>query len=211
MVPVAFTNYFIASVGASAALIGLLFVAVTVAPERIFGQDRKARDLVLASSAFMALLDAFFISLVALIPGTNLGYVAVLMGGLALLNTLSLGRHLWVDRNHTPFTQVVTLLVGGIVIYVYEMGFGVALLRSDRDTQAVTGLTYLLLGSYGLGVARTWKLLGGEREAFLSLLGFVGVGADGPSTAPAEPHAGGGDAAPLPQRVKNQAPEDTRA
>jgi hypothetical protein len=155
----------------------------------------------------MALLDAFFISLVALVPGSNIGSVAVVVGCLALVNTLSLGRHLWEDQHHKPMAQGLILLVGGVAIYVYQIGLGVALLQNDRDMPAVRGLTYLLLGSYSLGVTRTWSLLGGDRETFLSLLGLVAVGADAHPDAPTEDHTRGGEAAPLPLPADHQAPE----
>ena len=35
-----------------------------------------------------------------------------------------------------------------------------------------TGQHQFLLGAYGLGVARTWMLLGGEHAGFLTLLGL---------------------------------------
>jgi len=195
VVPDTFTNYFIANVGASAALIGLLFVAVTVAPERIFGQEGTAKSRLLAGSAFVALLDAFFVSLVALIPGANIGYAALVMSMLALINTLSMGRHLWDDRRGTALAQGLALLASSVVIYVYQLNFAVDLLRQARDSGAVTGLAYLLPGTYALSIARTWTLLGAGHEGLLSLFGFVRaqggpapdtrVAGDIPSPAPA--------------------------
>jgi hypothetical protein len=201
VVPDSFITYFVVNVGASAALIGLLFVAVTVAPERIFGRDRTVKGLVLASSAFIALLDAFFVSMVAVIPKANIGSAVLVMGVLALLNTLSMARHLWVDRHHTPLTQGLLLLLGSLVIYSYEINFGVALLQNARDVQAVQGLAYLLLGVYAVGVARTWMLLGGQHEGLLSLLGFVEVGTGAAPLPQPDEQVRDGDAVPVPKGV----------
>jgi hypothetical protein len=41
MVPTDFANYFLASAGAGAALIGLLFVAISINTERTFGREAQ--------------------------------------------------------------------------------------------------------------------------------------------------------------------------
>src|SRR5436309_3446471 len=53
-----FETFFLASSGASAALIGLLFVAVSIAPEKVFGSDAEAVRQAQALSAFTALVNA---------------------------------------------------------------------------------------------------------------------------------------------------------
>ncbi|HET6869579.1 MAG TPA: hypothetical protein VFH80_26945 [Solirubrobacteraceae bacterium] len=59
-------NFFIASAGASAAILGLLVVAVSVV--NADDADPTTRELrtVLAGSAFVVLVDTFFVSIVAL-------------------------------------------------------------------------------------------------------------------------------------------------
>lgn len=73
MVPEAFHDYFIASTGAGAALVGLLFVAISIAPERTVMRSAPVERRAVALSAYTALLNAFFLSMVALLPQTNLG------------------------------------------------------------------------------------------------------------------------------------------
>lgn len=187
MVPGIYANYFLASTGASAALIGLLFVAISIAPERIFGEKATVERRAQAGSAFMALLNAFFVSLVALVPRTNLGYTALIMGLLALFSTLSVARHFWLDQERGNNGQRIALLLGSLLIYCWQIWYAVLLLRHSGDSGSLEGLAYLLLGSYGLGVSRAWELLGGQSEGLLSLLGLrrirtdvstdVGVGA----------------------------------
>jgi len=79
VVPAELVNFFLGSVQASAALIGLLFVSVAISPTRIFGSSATARRRTAAGSAFTTLVDAFFVSLAALIPKANLGYTATIM------------------------------------------------------------------------------------------------------------------------------------
>jgi len=70
MVPDALTNFFIASAGAGAALLGLLFVSISISPEEKITAYALVEKRISASSALLSLTNAFIISLVALIPGT---------------------------------------------------------------------------------------------------------------------------------------------
>src|SRR5579863_569867 len=88
VVPPAFANFFIASTSAGAALVGLLFVAVSFAPEQIVTSRAPVERQAVAGSAFTALINAFFISLVALIPHLNIGSLIVPFIGLCLATTL---------------------------------------------------------------------------------------------------------------------------
>src|SRR5580658_10135909 len=58
--------FFAASAGASAAILGLLVVAVSVVNADDSDAQTRERRTVLAGSAFLALVDAFFVSIVAL-------------------------------------------------------------------------------------------------------------------------------------------------
>src|SRR5579862_8158803 len=80
VVPDSYDGYFTASTAAAGALIGLLFVAVALRPDSVFGAHASHTGRVRAGSAFTGLVNAFFISLIALIPDANLGYPAVVLG-----------------------------------------------------------------------------------------------------------------------------------
>jgi hypothetical protein len=199
MVPGSYASYFVASASASAALIGLLFVAVAVAPERIVGRTATAERRARAGSAFMALLDAFFVSLVALIPQTNIGYVALILGLIALINTLSLGRHVWEEPRGgagVRRVQQLWLLVGSLVIFGLEVWYAVPLLRQPRDAGAVAALAYLLLATYSVGVGRAWELLGAPDEGLLTLLGIRRASASSAPESQAQGDAAAGDQPP---------------
>ena len=87
-VPPQFLDFFIASTGAGAALAGLLFVAVSLAPEQIVTRRAPMERRAVAGSAFTALINAFFISLVALIPHINFGTLIVPFSSVSLLTSL---------------------------------------------------------------------------------------------------------------------------
>jgi hypothetical protein len=67
MVPEDFVSFFSVSAGASATLIGLLFIAISIEPGRVFGSEARAEAAAKASSAFTVLANVFFVSLAALI------------------------------------------------------------------------------------------------------------------------------------------------
>src|SRR6266849_7747010 len=90
MVTPEFLPFFMASVGASAGLIGLLFVSVSIAPERVFGQQSDAVRQAQALSAFSALANVFFISLTSLIPRVIFGLVVTIIAIPTILQTLAL-------------------------------------------------------------------------------------------------------------------------
>src|SRR5205823_252942 len=77
MVPAADQPFFAASMGAAAALLGLLFVAVSIAPERTVGAGAPIERQMVAESVFTALINAFFVSMGGASPGIPLGAVAL--------------------------------------------------------------------------------------------------------------------------------------
>ena len=90
MIPDAMDNYFIASTGASAALVGLLFVAISLWPrEKMSGAPPAWRAV--AGGAFFAFVNVFFTSLGALNTGLNLGWPVLVLCLLGIGNSLFLG------------------------------------------------------------------------------------------------------------------------
>ena len=64
-----YENFFITSAGASAAILGLLVVAVSVVNADDANPATRELRTVLAGSAFVALVDIFIVSIVALTGG----------------------------------------------------------------------------------------------------------------------------------------------
>jgi hypothetical protein len=170
VVPAAFTNFFIASAGAGGALIGLLFVAVSIAPENTIMASAPFERQASAGSAFTSLLNAFFISLGALIP-INLGQIIIIMSLLGFSSTalysFNLLRNLK-DR-HNLFTRSL-LLLAGLFIYGFEFYISLLMLNNPTNPSPFYGLSSLLLSAYGLGLTRAWQLLGAQRYGLLGWL-----------------------------------------
>src|SRR5256886_6406189 len=90
MTPAAYQPFFTASVAASAALTGLLFVSVSIAPERVFGKEAESGRQAQALSAFTALANVFFISFGGLMPDVPLGVIVTIVAIPAVLQNLAL-------------------------------------------------------------------------------------------------------------------------
>lgn len=160
MVPAPYQNFLVGSTQASAALIGLLFVSVSIAPERVFGGKAEAERKALALSSFTALANAFFVSFGSLIPNIPLGLLVLVPGVLAASQTLSLLVLLPPWRREGSLLRGLGLFGFSAVIYAAEIDLALALLRHPSDAAALTGLLELLLGVFAIGLARAWELLG---------------------------------------------------
>jgi hypothetical protein len=169
MVTADFQPFFTASVAASSALIGLLFVSVSIAPERIFGEHAEAQKTAQAVSAFSALANVFFISLTSLIPGVVPGLVVTAVGVASILQLLSLLLRVrgWRGRGIQAIRGAVLFLVSA-AIYGTEIYLGIVLWLHPESVGAQVGLLEVLLGAYAIGLSRAWQLLGAPRSGLLS-------------------------------------------
>jgi hypothetical protein len=191
-VPANFDSFFVASAGSSATLIGLLFVAVSVRPERVFGGgEASAEHFSTATGAFTAFLNVFFVSLGALLPLVDPGVFVLVMGAFALLNTLGLARTSWRRwRRGRSATRDAGLVLIGLLIYGLQLRYGWALLRAPTGpthASSLSSLTIVLLAAYGVGLGRAWELLGARRWGLLAWFFSPEVeerGSSGPARKP---------------------------
>jgi len=156
VVPDDFTGYFAAAATAAGALIGLLFVAASLRPDTVLGRGAPAAARAIAGSAFTALVNSFFVSLIALVPGTRLGYTATVMALISLWSTLHLHRQ--VPRHEVNAVQLVLALVA----YLGQLGVGVASIFSPGTSGYVEAVAYLLVASFAVALRRAWSLLQGR-------------------------------------------------
>jgi hypothetical protein len=164
MVPPEFLNFFTASTGAGAALVGLLFVAVSLAPEQIVTRRAPVERRAVAGSAFTALINAFFISLVALIPHFNFGTLIVPISSLSLLTSLLQAWSLLRPRKGwQSFLRRAMLVCLSLGLYGLELRTAVGLITDPTQVGFVYGLLFVLLGIFVLGLTRAWELLGAHR------------------------------------------------
>jgi hypothetical protein len=163
MVPETLNNFFLASSGIGATLVGLIFVAVSIAPEHIVQASAPIERQAVAASSFTALLNAFFISFAALIPGV-IGFTTLLMSTVGLINSLYLAWNLLKERERWQnFVRRVFLILVSIFIYGYEFYVAIRISLNPNSVENIYTLAGLLVGVYAIGLTRAWQLLGARR------------------------------------------------
>jgi hypothetical protein len=163
MVPEGIREFFAASAGVAGALIGLLFVAISVSAERLAREEAGAQlHRIRAVAAFIAFTNALAVSLFALIPGHKIGptSVAVAATGLlfvtaALLSLIRLREIRWVTIRDGLF------LVGLVAVFVIQLVEGLSLLASPDNSGDVDTIAILVVSCFLVGIARAWELIGG--------------------------------------------------
>ena len=164
-----YESFFTASTGASAALLGLLVVAVSV----VNGDDENptTRELrtVLAGSAFVVLVDIFFVSIVALTGGSVvLGLSSIAMATVGLLATRRLiprakraGNFSRSSRNRRLNLAFASISVVG---YSVQLGLAVALLANTQSVALQRALVLVIVAFYGSALGRAWEVTGITRR-----------------------------------------------
>jgi len=152
VVPSNYMGYFQAASQAAAALLGLLFVVIALRPGRIVGTHANPVAKRLAASTFTGLVDAFFVSLLALIPGHKLGVGAAIMAVLSLYHTLRLHLGLRGARH-------IVIFVMSLLAYGLQLCLGVAFVLNPHDAGLVSDLTFTLIFAFALALTRAWQLL----------------------------------------------------
>jgi hypothetical protein len=188
VVPDAFNTFFAASAGVAGALIGLLFVAISVAPELPKGESRIQMDI-RAGVAFSVLTDALVVSLFALIPGTQMGQVAVVVAGVGLATCLGLGVVLARTPAEGHRLRQVRMLVTQAAVFVLQLLVGLRVDSHPHNVSNIRSLAVLTVVFFVVGIGRAWQLIGARETGLLHVVGNVLRG--GTATVLAAPAPGG--------------------
>jgi hypothetical protein len=155
MVPGGYDAYLAAMATAAAALIGLLFVAVSVRDDTIFGPNAIPGGEALAITAFTGLVNSFVVSLLGLIPKTNIGEPAVIMAVIGIVAIIRLQRRLHTGRN-------LIVLAIMLLAYAAQLGFGVLLLVHLPDSDQLINPSFIVFVTLIVSLQRAWSLLKGK-------------------------------------------------
>lgn len=165
-----FNGFFSASAGASAAILGLLVVAVSIVNRDDDDETTRDRRTVLAGTAFVTLVDIFLVSIVALTGGPLVVALSSLV--MALVGLLATSRLIPMARRAGNFSRgfptrrrnllFATASVGG---YSLQLIVSAALLADAQSAflLAVSVLVIVLL--YCSALARVWEVTGITRRA----------------------------------------------
>lgn len=164
-----YESFFVASAGASAAILGLLVVAVSVV--NADDADPTTRELrtVLAGSAFVVLVDIFFVSIVTLTGGSVVfGVSSVAMAAVGLLATRRLIPRAKRAGNFSSSSPSRTLNLAfasfSVAGYSAQLGLAAALLANTRSPGLQRALVLVVVAFYGSALGRAWEVTGITRR-----------------------------------------------
>jgi hypothetical protein len=164
-----YVNFFIASAGASAAILGLLVVAVSVVNADDANPVTRELRTVLAGSAFVALVDIFLVSIVALTGGS----VVFALSSLALAVVGLLATRRLVPRakqagNFARSSQTRELNIAfaafSVASYSAQLGLAIALLANTRSGALQHALVLVIVALYCSALGRAWVVTGITRR-----------------------------------------------
>ena len=186
-----YTDFFLGSTSVAGARTGLLFVSLSIAPERLSGKHASVERQSIAATAFTALVDAVWLGLFALRPGNNIPIASLVLGLIGLTSTTGLtlrllrARHREQLSNRWPFLLLV--IIG---LYGYQTSTAFTAGSSEVAQSDAATLVFIF---FGVGIARAWELLGLRGGGLLDLLATGGRRAgldDGAGHEPEGPDSG---------------------
>jgi hypothetical protein len=143
MVPESYETFFLATAGAGGAFVGLLFIAISISPQRTFDPHAVAgvQHQRLAEATLLTLFNGFVVSCVALIPDVNIGWITLVLGGAGVLIAAQLvgflaRAHRHVVSRRPPWLhrlRVVSLSVVASLLYGIEGLLGLQLILRPHD------------------------------------------------------------------------------
>ena len=129
-------EFFAGSASVAGALIGLLFVAISVAPEGVLGPDASEAHSVRAAAALTAFTNALAVALFGLVPGFDAGDAATVVAIFGLLFIAgSLMRVVPAWRAGRIKLSDVSYLVGLLAVFVIQLIVGLGLDPAREGTK----------------------------------------------------------------------------
>jgi hypothetical protein len=164
-----YQNFFITSAGASAAILGLLVVAVTVVNADDANPTTRELRTVLAGSAFVALVDIFLVSIVALTGGSVvLGLSSLAMAAIGLVATRQLIPRAKRAGNSSRSSRTRNLNIAFAAIsvgaYSAQLGLAAALLANTQSAGLQRALVLAIVALYCSALGRAWVVTGITRR-----------------------------------------------
>jgi len=161
-------DFFLAGAGVAGALIGLLFVAISVSGERLARAEAASQMLrIRAQGALTGFLNALAVSLFALIPDGGIGTTSLVVSIIGLLFvTASLLSLIRVHRLRTVTARDAVFLTGQAVVFIVQLIYATKLLGQPNNGDALQAIAFLVIVCFIIGISRAWELIGGPSIGF---------------------------------------------
>ena len=166
VVPADIHDFFAASAGVAGALIGLLFVAISVTAGRLARAEATSQiPRLRAYGALVAFTNALTVSLWALLPN-SIGTASLVVAILGLLfiaaSLLSLVRL----RQLRATARDSLFLVFLAVLFVWQLVSAINVTLQSSDSNAVENIATVVIACFLVGIFRAWDLIGGPSIGF---------------------------------------------
>jgi hypothetical protein len=205
----AYRDLFAATAGAAAALTGLLFVAMTVASQRALVRGPRVIRQIRASAALLAFTSTLAIALFGLVPGTNIGYPAVIVAAIGILFIAAAIRSIVGSRAGPALVRSqVWLILVLLLIAFAELAAGVVLLGNPASATSIQTIGYAVVSSLLVGIGRAWEFIGERDSGIFASLGIL-VGHQEQSRASAPDDSGPDDSGPDDSGPDDSGPDDS--
>jgi len=191
VVPTSYYDFFAACATVAGALIGLLFVAVSVSPEKMSGAHASTEHQVRAGAAFGALTNALIVALIALLPGQNIGVAAISVAAVGLSSTVGLAIVFYRNRQGKIRPGQLLLLAVPHVLYALEIVNGIALQGPGRHLGDLGNQGGLMICLFVFAIARAWELVGATGSSLVSTVAGMAYQATQHQAPAAEPPQAG--------------------
>ncbi len=182
MVPDDYREFFVTAATVAGALIGLLFVVVSVRPEAA-ARTAHITTRLRAIAALTAFLNTLFLSLLALRPRGGFGEASIVLGAIGLVSILTLLALLAVQGRDRPraLARGVLLLLGQGFLFALQVWSGWNIKTRPADFGQVDNLSIVVIVLFALGIARAWEFVGADDPSLLTALRTVaGARVSGP-------------------------------
>jgi hypothetical protein len=159
VVPLSFHDFFSGCATIAGALIGLLFVALSVTSDYLSGEKARTDHQVRAGAAFSALVNTMVLALFALLPTVDLGTVGLTLSAAGLGTTVALIFALAREDRRIGRGDIAMFVVL-LVLYGLQLANSLRLEHAPRNVGLVVNQGVLAVCFFLFGIARSWQLVG---------------------------------------------------
>lgn len=196
MVPESFHDFFMGACGVAGALIGLLFVAISVTPAAVTHKAEHLEARLHAAAAMSAFLNSLLLSLLTLIPDIEIKPGVLTLSAVGIGSTVTLISIVIIEGVAPSSRQKVAmrrraravawlLLLGAT--YVWQFVTGTQLVAGQPDAGHMTTQAVIIVVLFAIGVSRAWEMVGVRSQKVFASLRAVGADrADEPETGSPE-------------------------
>jgi hypothetical protein len=181
-VPDAYRDFFVAVTGAAGALTGLVFVVISILPERLREIETDLEFQVGAAGTLLIFTNPLVLSLAALVPGTGLGWWVASVSAIGLAFAAAIVRvRAAALRQQEDTWGALRRSVLLVVFFGFQLATGITLITRPDSLSALRSLDYLCIAALLIGVFRAARLIGLRDTGLFASLRLLVTGRDSTS------------------------------